>query len=550
MLQEENKNRADLIHEKGFNIAESEERYRIGISNEFGKIKVNTKTLEDAILNLGSFKKYQNKSKPNLTNKGYIYDCINNNRFKEMREISQHFVKISGIYQRIVNYVSFLYRYDWYMSAEVRDDTIIESPDSTIKNYFKYLNFLDSSHIKRICGEIAQYVVTNGCYYGYIVPNKNGITLQELPPEYCRTRYKVNNRDAIEFNMQFFDTFSDIKYRKKVLNLFPAEFKKGYVLYKQGKLISDGVLDSLGSWYLLDVGSAVKFNINNSDAPMFINSIPAILDLDEAQDLDRKKQLQKLLKILVQKLPRDKNGDLIFDVDEARDIHNTAVNMLSRAVGVDVLTTFADVEGLNISDSSTNTNSDDLEKIERALYNSFGISQNLFNTDGNLSLNKSVLNDESSIRNLLFQFEEFYDWVLQQIQGKGQKVRFNFNMLETTQHNYQELSKLYKEQTQLGMSMLLPQIALGQAQTSILDSAKFENEVLNIKELMIPPMMSSTMNADSLLQIKNNKKMDKADQTTNLKNKNIIEDDNNVGRPSKTEEEKSDKTIANQESLS
>jgi len=27
----------------------------------------------------------------------------------------------------------------------------------------------------------------------------------------------------------------------------------------------------------------------------------------------------------VQKLPMDKNGDLIFDVDEARDIHNTMV---------------------------------------------------------------------------------------------------------------------------------------------------------------------------------------------------------------------------------
>ena len=46
--------------------------------------------------------------------------------------------------------------------------------------------------------------------------------------------------------------------------------------------------------------------------PLFINSIPAILDLDAAQDLDRRKQMQKLLKIIVQKLPLDKNGDLIL----------------------------------------------------------------------------------------------------------------------------------------------------------------------------------------------------------------------------------------------
>jgi hypothetical protein len=42
-----------------------------------------------------------------------------------------------------------------------------------------------------------------------------------------------------------------------------------------------------------------------------------LLDLEAAQELDRRKQMQKLLKIIVQKLPTDKNGDLIFDIDEA-----------------------------------------------------------------------------------------------------------------------------------------------------------------------------------------------------------------------------------------
>jgi hypothetical protein len=39
--------------------------------------------------------------------------------------------------------------------------------------------------------------------------------------------------------------------------------------------------------------------------------------LDAAQELDRKKMAQKLLKIIIQKMPLDKNGDLIFDVSEA-----------------------------------------------------------------------------------------------------------------------------------------------------------------------------------------------------------------------------------------
>ena len=84
--------------------------------------------------------------------------------------------------------------------------------------------------------------------------------------------------------------------------------------------------------------------------------------------------MQQLVKILIQKLPLDKNGDLIFDVDEARDIHNNAVHMLNRTVGVDVLTTFADIESVNLSDKTTTTTSDELEKVERTVFNALGIS--------------------------------------------------------------------------------------------------------------------------------------------------------------------------------
>ena len=100
---------------------------------------------------------------------------------------------------------------------------------------------------------------------------------------------------------------------------------------------------------------------------------------------------------------------MIFDVDEARDIHNNAVEMLRRAVGVDVLTTFADIESIDMSDKNTTTTTDDLEKVERTVYNALGVSKNIFNTDGNLSLEKSILQDESSVRNLLLQFEIFFD---------------------------------------------------------------------------------------------------------------------------------------------
>lgn len=47
--------------------------------------------------------------------------------------------------------------------------------------------------------------------------------------------------------------------------------------------------------------------------------------------------------------------------------------MLKRAVGVDVLTTFADIESIDMSDKNTTTTQDDLMKVERSVYNAFGV---------------------------------------------------------------------------------------------------------------------------------------------------------------------------------
>ena len=503
---------------------------------EYNKIKVGVKTLDDAVIKFGD----QKRNNPMLADKGLIYRALAENNMPLIREISNYFYKTNGLYQNVCNYFAFMYRYDWYIVPEILDEAVKE--EKVLKDFHRILGYLDNSHIKQLCGEIALNVIKNGAYYAYVIPSSDGVVLQELPVGYCRSRYKVGTSPAIEFNMRFFDDhFKDINYRMRVLNLFPKEFVKGYMLYKQNKLQPDFQEDK-GSWYLLDPEATIKFSFyNDSDIPIFINSIPAIIDLDAAQDLDRRKQMQKLLKVLVQKLPRDKNGDLIFDVDEARDIHNNAVEMLRRAVGVDVLTTFADIESIDMSDKNTTTTTDDLEKVERTVYNALGVSKNIFNTDGNLSLEKSILQDESSVRNLLLQFEIFFDKITRQQNTQRKKYNFRLFMLETTQYNYKELSKMYKEQVQIGYSKMLPQIALGHSQSSIIHTAFFENEVLNLSEIMIPPLMSSTLNGDDILGKKQQTSTGKTQTTTETKS---------AGRPEKADSQKSEKTIKNKESMS
>jgi len=230
-------------------------------------------------------------------------------------------------------------------------------------------------------------------------------------------------------------------------------------------------------------------------------------------------------------MPIDKNGDLVFDVDEAQQLHNNAVQMLSKAIGIDVLTTFADVNVADMADNRTSTNTDNLEKVERTVYNEAGVSQMQFNTDGNIALEKSILNDEASMWNLIQQFETFLNILLTPYNQSPKKVVYRAQILPTTIYNYKDLAKQYKEHTQLGYSKMLPQIALGQSQSAVLATAYFENDILDLVNVFIPPLMSSTMNAEIL----------------NRKNSN---DSNEVGRPEKADDEKSTKTIQNKESMS
>lgn len=505
---------------------------------DFSKVQIGTKKVEDAIYELGDFK----KANPRFGDKKVVLDAIQRSDYNLMRDISNFYYKTSGIYNRLCRYMAYMYRYDWYVTPYINSDSAKD--EKVLDGFNKTLMYLDNFGAKKFFGEAALKVLRNGAYYGYITKNADRATIQELPPKYCRSRFTAaTGQPLVEFNMRFFDDyFSTTAQKQKMLEVFPPEFKKGYALYKQNKLPPDFAGDTSG-WYLLDAESAIKFNINGEDFPAFISVIPSIIALDEAQGLDRKKMEQQLLKIIIQKMPMDKNGDLIFDVDEARELHNNAVRMLGRAIGIDVLTTFADVEVADMhSTSATNADDKSMDRVKSAIYDQAGISQMQFNTDGNIALEKSILNDEASMYNLVQQFEQFLNILIKDFNKNPKKIYYKVQILGTTIYNYKDLSKLYKEQTQLGYSKMLPQIALGQSQSSILATAHFENDILDLVSTFIPPMQSSTMNADAI-------KQRKGGNSENKNNGNNASDNGN-GRPTKESqgEAVTEKTMQNRES--
>lgn len=507
----------------------------------FGKIKVGVKTLEDAILSPLS----ANERKRYCHGMGHYYDkhrifkAIATRNYSEMRAISDFFYRTNGIYKELVDTYSTCYRWDWYISGSVYNDKYFEDDkkiEEIKKKFNSNLNYLDDTHIKKICGDISHKVVKYGVSYQYISEGDTGVLFQELPTDYCRSRMKVNNMPAVELNMRYFDVeFPDPIYRQRVLKMFPKDIQRGYVLFKSGKLKQDFRGDMNG-WYMLDPGYAVEFSLISADKmPMFINVIPKLMDLDDAQELDKRKQLQELAKVIVQELPLTSKGDLIFDMDEAVDIHNNTVSMLQGgSVNTDVITTFAKVSSIDLSQSSSE-DKDGLERVERSVFNAAGVPSVLFNSDGNLTLSSALLRIEGVMRDLKLQFEIMFDTILKNRDNRNKKnYAFSFFMLDTTQYNYKEMSKMYKEQMTIGYSKVLAEVALGHSQKSVLSMAYFENDVLDLVEVFIPPLTSNTLSSADISTIGGDKKLGSG---------------KSVGRPKSDPVTLSDKTLQNQRSM-
>ena len=89
--------RKETIYSKGFDMLNGGRmiEYRT-LDNEFKKIKVGVKNLDDAVLELGALRRAVPKAP--FGDKRILYKAIMENDYRTLREFSRFFYKTSGIY--------------------------------------------------------------------------------------------------------------------------------------------------------------------------------------------------------------------------------------------------------------------------------------------------------------------------------------------------------------------------------------------------------------------------------------------------------------------
>ncbi len=423
-----------------------------------------------------------------------IKKILSDSKEDSLRNLSREYFDRSGIYKRMLMYLANLLTFDYVVTPKKIGTKKFAS--EMLEKLYESCYFLDGLNVAGEFGRILLRMLVDGVYYGIFKELGQGkFVIQDLPAEYCRSRYKsANNNMLLELSVRYFDSFipkaslSDKKYFPEILKTFPASIQKQYKAHRTGSENSN-LID--GQYMLIEEDYGIAFYFYDCK-PLFASAILAIEQLNEYKALEQSLDKQELKKILYQKIPMNDAGDLLISPEEATEIHRAGVSMLEKNSDVDVFTGFCEVDMLEVS-SNGQKNRDNLEKMERSVFNEAGITKSLFASDSNLSLEHSINNDSELMMAIVLQtVVPFLNYHVNRKFSTPKKYFFEVSMLPITHYNREKMSQLYINGAQYGYSKIMAGVAFGLKQSNIMNQIELENDILGLVEKMIPLQSSYT----------------------------------------------------------
>lgn len=399
--------------------------------------------------------------------------------------LSRTFFTKGGIYKRIVLHYATLLKYVGLLTPIVSSKQNVSSANIQ-KRYLQAMNFITNSNIPLLCQTWSQKALVDGVYYGLLISkSKEKFVLIDLPGSFCRTRYKdLEGRDIIEFKLSYFSTFIEEDERENVLAAFPKFFTTAYRKFKAGKI---------GEWLIIPADMGICFPFIDG-RPFFVDIIPDIMIYDKVVDTELEGALDEIKKILVQKIPHLNDGTLLFEPEEATEMHDGAVGMTKNNKNFSVLTTYADVECIS-SNPRAETSKNTVEQMAQNIFNQAGITGQVFGATGSSSIPSSLTNDVSLMMSIANKYASFITWLLNSLFA-NKEVQFKYQFLPVTYHNEKDYVDSALKMANSGYSFLIPSIAMGVDQRDLVTIKDLENDVLNLKEKLIPLTTSYTQGAE------------------------------------------------------
>lgn len=443
-----------------------------------------------------------------------IERIIDSGSLVEQQRLSRNYFAKDGYYRQIIIHYATLLK---YVGLTIPNPSYGKSlsTSSIAKRYYQAVDYVEKMNLPSMLTNCAMRALIDGSYFGIILQSdKNGFAIMDLPVGYCCSNFKDwQGNDVIEFDITYFNTIHDETLREEVLKLYPREVQQAFKAWNKGKRSN--------KWVIISGGAGVCFSLFDG-RPLFLNVIPATIEYEKAVETEQERDAEEIRKIVVQKIPHLTDGRLLFEPDEAEEIHAGTVGMLKGNKNVSVLTTYADVDAIvskTASDAANNT----LERMMQNIYSQAGVSSQLFAATGTSTLATSIKNDIAMMMYLANKFSSFISTVLNNVYGNG-NISFKYMILPVSVHNEKDYVDMTYKTANSGYSFLVPAIAMGLSQKDLPNLKDLENDVLMLGDKLRPLNSSYTQSGST---------------TTG----------NPVGRPKLSDDQKAEKTIQNETSI-
>ena len=314
-------------------------------------------------------------------------------------------------------------------------------------------------------------------------------------------------------DLSYFNTISVLGEREAALEAFPKIISKAYKKFAKGNFQSP--------WFIIpsDIGICLPLL---DGKPLFLTTIPAILSYNEAVKNRQEKEAEDIRKIIVQQIPHLSDGRLVFEPDEAEEIHAGTVGMLKGNKNISVLTTYADVEAITSRSTDDDSNAL-LTRAEQNIFAQAGVSGEIFATKSSAALEASLNNDLA----IMMYFANKASAILTNIineKWSNSNVSFKYSIIDASYYNKTEFLTNAFKLVGSGYSVLLPALAQGLSQRDLINVKDLENDVLKLSDRLKPLSTAYTQSE------KDNTEVDEG------------------GRPALKESQKTEETIKVQQS--
>lgn len=137
-----------------------------------------------------------------------IEEIIRTGDLDSLRELSRYYYRTNSLYRNNIDFLACLPTYDTVVIPIYQEGK--GSEKQLVKAFYSACEFVDKLDIPNTFSRITKEWLKNGVYNGILRTDGNDVTIQDLPLQYCRTRFKdFNNLNILEFNLNYFNTIND-----------------------------------------------------------------------------------------------------------------------------------------------------------------------------------------------------------------------------------------------------------------------------------------------------------------------------------------------------